>query len=369
MIRIKNSRPLVLLTALLLTVTGCERVITLDMENYVPKIVMNGILSPDSLIEVKVSKSFLYTDTLIDRSLMDKTTLTLFINDEKQETLQKVRVDTVSGQDRFFGYSALVTVYRSTLHPRVGDRVRIEASAEGYIPAWAETTIPTPPTIHQVDTASFFTTKSIINNDHYSSPAEDGMFRNLRIKLAISTPAPDVGQHFLLQARLMAEEIQQYPGLPSRYLYLYTDDDPVFEESHHNSMLEELITDGYLEGKKHYNSAIFSNKVFRDNRYTLDFSVTHLDYYYVTYEERETEWGYPYYVPINTERYNPPVEVLFTAISPELVPYFREGNYDPNSDTESLKIISEPELTYSNVHNGIGVLGATSAAKARIDFD
>lgn len=369
MIQTKNNNSLVWLIALLLTLTACERVITLDTEGYVPKIVMNGILSPDSLIEVKVSKSFLYTDTTTRRALMDRATLTLYINDEKQETLRHVRVDTVSGHDRLFAYTALVSVYQSTLQPKVGDRIRIEAFAEGYLPAWAETTIPSPPTIHQVDTATYYTTKSIINNDHYSSPAEDGMFRNLRIKLDISTPAPDVGQHFLLQARLMAEKIHQYPGLPSRYLYLYTDDDPVFEESHHNSMLEELITDGYLEGKKHYDSAIVSNKHFRDNRHTLHFSVTHLDYYYITYEERETEWGYTHYVPIQTERYNPPVEVIFTAISPELYPYFRDTGYDPLSDEEMFKVISEPELTFSNVHNGIGVVGAVSSSKVQIDFD
>lgn len=362
-----NSRPFLLL-ALLLTIAACERVITLDTGGHVPKIVMNGILSPDSLIEIRVSKSFLYTDTASSRGLMDRATLTLFIDGVEKETMRRVRVDTVSGQDRLFGYTALVSVYRSTLYPKTGERVRVEATAEGHLPAWAETSIPIPPTIHGVDTATFYTTKRIVHNDYYNSFPESGMFRNLRIKLDVSTGTPGTGQQFLLQSRLMTEEIEEYPGLPDRYLFLYTDDDPVFEESYRNSLLEELISDGFLEGKKHYDSAVFSNKLFRDNRYTLDFSVTDYYYLYTEYEAKGlNEWRYPIYVPIKTERFNPPIEVLFTAISPELYPYYRKAGYDPLSDEESFKLISEPELTYSNVRNGIGVVGAVSSAKARIE--
>ena len=48
--------------------TACEKEIRLDMGDYRPRIVMNGIITPDSLIEIRVSKSFLYTDTLADKS-------------------------------------------------------------------------------------------------------------------------------------------------------------------------------------------------------------------------------------------------------------------------------------------------------------
>lgn len=361
-----NSRPF-LLIALLLTIAACERVITLDTEGHAPKIVMNGILSPDSLIEIRVSKSFLYTDTSSSRGLMDRATLTLFIDGLEKETMRRVRVDTVSGRDRLFGYTALVSVYRSTIRPKVGQRVRVEATAEGHLPAWAETSVPVPPTIRGVDTVTFYTTKRIIHNDYYNSLPESGMFQNLRVKMDVSTGTSGIGQQFLLQARLMTEEIEEYPSLPDRYLFLYTDDDPVFEESYRNSLLEELISDGFLEGKKHYDSALFSNKLFRDNRYTLNFSVTDYYYLYTEYEAKgQNEWGYPIYVPIKTERFNPPIEVLFTAISPELYLYYRAGEYNPDSDEESFKLISEPELTYSNVHNGIGVVGAVSSAKVRI---
>lgn len=95
MIQSKYSKYPLLLLALLLLTTACEKVITLDTEMYVPKIVMNGILSPDSLIEIKVSKSFLYTDTTPNRNLIEQATLTLFVNNMEVEKLRMVRVDTI----------------------------------------------------------------------------------------------------------------------------------------------------------------------------------------------------------------------------------------------------------------------------------
>ncbi len=81
-----------------------------------------------------MSARVLYTDTLSDRSLLKNAALTLFINGEERETMRMVRVDTVSGHDRLFEYSALVSVYRSTVYPRQGPGAR-RASAGGLQPA------------------------------------------------------------------------------------------------------------------------------------------------------------------------------------------------------------------------------------------
>jgi len=343
------------------------------MANYKPRIVMNGIISSDSLIEISLSKSFLYTDTLLDRSLLKNASITLFINGVERETMRMVRVDTVHGRDRLFGYTALTGIYRSTIRPEIGDKIRIEASAGELQPVWAETTIPDLPQVLRVDTAIFFTSIQIVDKGYgYSNnTAGEPLFRNMRIKMAVSDSPTSSNRYFRLQLRLMAEKIEEYPNLPDRYLYIYTDDDPIFEEGYRNSILEDLVSENSpFNDTQYYNSALFSNKLFRDNGYTLDFSIT--DYYYIhtIYEEKEDEniWGYPIFVPVKTEIFNPPIEVMFTAISPELHPYFREGDFNPDSDKESLKIISEPEITFSNVHNGIGVVGSVSTAKAYINI-
>lgn len=363
--------------------TACEKEIRLDMGDYRPRIVMNGIITPDSLIEIRVSKSFLYTDTLADKSQLKNASLTLYINGKESEKMMMTGYEQHTNHDRLgFQYTAVMALYRSTMRPKTGDRIRIEASAEGLNTAWAETTIPVPPQINQIDTATFFTAERImeeINNEYYpgygvgtlypDSIREEELYRNMRIRVGITTQPSDALQYFMLRLHcnnnLIADDLNGY------FLGLYTDDDPIFRESYRNSLLEDLLTEGpSYEGTKYFDSAIFSNKLFRNNSYTIDFSIT--DYYpiHTTYVKTGeiSEWGYPIYVPIKTEVLNPPLEVQFTLISPELYPYFRKGEYDPQSDEESFKLISEPELSYSNVQNGIGVVGAVSAAKLQINI-
>ncbi len=362
----------VLLTTILLSLSACQKEINLDVANYKPRIVMNGIISPDSLIEISLSKSFLYTDTLLDRSLLKNTSITLFINGVKRETMEMARVDTVHGRNKLFGYNALTGIYRSTIRPEAGDKIRIEASGEELQPVWAETTIPIPAQILSIDTTAFLTSIHIINNGYaYPGNTEGGGFRNIRIKMTVSDSPTSTKNYFQLRLRLMAEKIEEYRDLPNQYLYIYTDDDPIFEEGYRNSILEDLFSENTpFDDTQYYTSTLFSNKLFRNDGYTLDFSIT--DYYYVhtIYEKKEDDniWGYPIYVPVKTEIFNPPIEVMFTAISPELHPYFRQGDHDLDSDKESLKVISEPEITFSNVHNGIGVVGSVSTAKAYINI-
>lgn len=373
----------ILLMTLPLLFAACEKEIRLDMDGYKPRIVMNGIISPDSLIEIRVSKSFLYTDTFTEKSRLGNATLTLYINGEEREKMVKIGTESNTNQDRLgFQYTALMTLFRSTVRPKTGDRIRIEASAEGFNTAWAETTIPLPPQINRIDTATFFTAQRImeeINNEYYpgygvgtlypdSIHAEE-LYRNLRIRASITTPPSKLSQYFMLRLRSCNDRIPDHPDMNGYFLGLYTNDDPIFKESYRSSLLEDLLTEGpSYEGVKYFDSAIFSDKLFRNNSYTLDFSIT--DYYPIltTYEKtgETTEWGYPVYIPVKTEVLNPPLEVQFTLISPELYPYYRKGRYDPHSDEESFRQISEPEMTYGNVHNGIGVVGAVSTATAHI---
>src|SRR5690554_5814410 len=193
--RSKNRYALALLIGILASLAACEKEIRINLDDYTPKIVMNGIISPDSIVEIGVSKSFMYTDTNSTNSLLKNVALTLFINDERRETMQMARVDTIYGWDRLDRpYLAMISIFRSTIRPKAGDKVRVEASAGGFDPAWAETTIPEPPLVNRVDTATFFTAKKIINNrkndpynpydpDKFINLQVEESYRNLRIKM------------------------------------------------------------------------------------------------------------------------------------------------------------------------------------------
>ncbi|MDD3968496.1 MAG: DUF4249 family protein, partial [Proteiniphilum sp.] len=89
----------ILLMTLPLLFAACEKEIRLDMYGYKPRIVMNGIISPDSLIEIRVSKSFLYTDTFTGKSKMEGATLTLYINGEEREKMVKIGTESNTNHD------------------------------------------------------------------------------------------------------------------------------------------------------------------------------------------------------------------------------------------------------------------------------
>ncbi|WP_298645821.1 DUF4249 family protein [uncultured Proteiniphilum sp.] len=382
--RSKNRYILVLLIAIVASFPACEKEIRLNLTDYTPKIVMNGIISPDSLIEIGVSKSFLYTDTLSNNSLLKNASLTLFINGEKREMMRMERVDTIYGRDRLdHPYLAMISVFRSTVRPKTGDKIRIEASAEGFNPVRAETTIPTPPVINRIDTATFFTSKKIINSnennsynpydpDKYNNLRMEELYRNMRIRMAVTHNSPGENPCFTLQLRTIISEPASLSGTVENYLYIYTNDDPVFKENYRNNILEDLISEGTsFKGIKYPDLALFSDKLFRDNRYTLDFSIT--DYYpvQITYLEYGVDPGDAIYNPHDRsiiEVLNPPVEVLFTVLTPELYPYFKMRDYNPNTDVVGFTMFSEPGITFSNVHNGIGIVGAVSGTIARINI-
>lgn len=384
--RIQNKYLIVVLFFFTMILSSCEKEIQLNTNDFSPKIVMNSIISSDSIIEVRVSKSFLYTDTARERSRLSDATLTLYINGKMQERMKQGDIKMTVDYDRLgFQYYAMVTLYRSTVRPKSGDVVRIEASADGFPPTWAETTLPLPLQIHEVDTVTFFTPKRIIDEvshnyypdygndyDYPEGVQQERLYRNMRIHLKVSTNPSDETQFLILRIKSKDDENAEYPRLYNYFLRLYTDNDPIFKETYRNSLLEDLLAGGFsYEGVRYFDSAIFSDKLFVNNRYTLDLSVT--DYYptFLPYEEPEelsepSESVSPIYRPTRVEVLNPPMEIRLTNISSELYPLFRKGKYDPHSDEVLFEQISEPELTYSNVQNGIGVVGAVSTTTTEI---
>lgn len=365
---------------------SCQQEINFGQENYIPKIVMNGIISPEVPIEIKISKSFLFTDTSPKRSLLNNALVTLSINGKEIETMRQVGIEEYTGYDIYeFKYTSFASIFRSSAKAAVGDHIRITASAEGFETVWAETTIPEAPTISKVDTATFFTSKKIISRNSYEDYPYYYMtealskkvnmekyFRNMRIKINMNKKNLNEKQNFYLQLKSKKEEIQLKAEKQDHYFYIYTNDDPIFEENNKNNILEDLIENGTdIEGIRYFRHALFSDKLFKSDGYTLNFAIT--DYYTVKFFREsgeimpEAELSGSPSRPI-VKVYNPPVEVLLTTISQELYPYFKSK--DQNLDDEVIieRMISEPQITFSNVHNGIGIVGAISTTSTQINI-
>ena len=352
---------------------SCEKELLPDMSNVSSKIVMNGILSPDSLIEVEISKSYSYFLSGQSPELKQEALLKLYVNGEYKETMQRAEKKNTKG------WRAPVSFYRATIRPGIGDKIRIEASVDGFESVWAETTIPAPILIEKVDTATFFTQKQLTYNyaylgdsygyghKYYEEYADsikmEPQYRNMRLKVKVKSGRSSSVQNFYLGVNRM-QVASDTAIFYERRLASYTYDDPIFTKNPKKSILNELFGDD----SSSKSSPIFSDRLFKNDTYALNFSVSGYYISKMTFEEHEVNEYHKSYRVVDVKVLNPAIEVQIWSISDELKPYFTGTGLGGYSD-EGFSDISEPSTTYSNVHNGIGIVGAISIAKKQIEIE
>lgn len=349
------------ITALFLILfIACERQLDFDFSKEKPLIVMNGIIQPDEAIEVYISKSYSILDTSSYAMHLKDASVELHINDKFVEKLKLISIDSLSSPKR--GRST----FRSEAHAKIGDRVRIVATAPGLETAWAETVIPEPPTIGKVDTASFLLmTQSDVNiyggygsyQSYYEGITYEPFYRMLRLNIDVERAKNSNSQYFLLRLWVnIPSNLEGYDFFPTP-LFLDTKDDPIFANDPKNSIFDTLFEKNY----SFPGSAYFSDKAFKNNNYTLNVST--FGYYYSDIKTVKGEDGVSKYV--SHEVKNLPIEIKVYSVSPDLYSYMKEresGIYE----TDGLSYITEPKVTDTNVHNGIGYVGAMSYAHKQI---
>ncbi|QHT66988.1 DUF4249 domain-containing protein [Rhodocytophaga rosea] len=114
------------LVCLLILVSSCETIIKLDFPEHSSKLVINGLLTPDSLVRVAVYKSLPVFDNQ-SVSYVSDATVVLF-EDERL-------IDTLRFNQAFRQYMA------GSFKPGIGKEYRLEVSAPGYDPVKASCSI------------------------------------------------------------------------------------------------------------------------------------------------------------------------------------------------------------------------------------
>lgn len=124
------------ISILFLLFTSCEKYIDFDAEITQPKLVINGIINPDSTFNVHVSKSLSVIDNA-DLSVVE--TATVEILDENGAVYETLVYD-------FNGF------YKGVLTPQLNESYSIEVTAPDYDLATASTNIPALVDLSSVDT-------------------------------------------------------------------------------------------------------------------------------------------------------------------------------------------------------------------------
>lgn len=346
----------------LVLLLSCERTLNVDFSDERPLIVMNGVVEPEKPIEVFVSKSFPVLDTDSAAPYLKDASVELHINGSFVEKMQLVTTyDTADYRRKG------LSLFRSKAHAKIGDRVRIEVSAPEFETARAETVIPAPPTIEKVDTASFFTmaeTYSIYDYFGYGNIYEpnlsrESFFRMMRLHIGVQRAENNETQYFSIRlSAVKPSDIAEPPYVYST-LHIDTQDDPIFANNPQNSLFDIIFEKNQL----YSGSVFFSDNAFKNNAYTLNVST--YGFYSVDVEYEEADDGIAWIYKSHTVE-NLPIEIKISAISPDWYAYLKSKEQLSN-DAESLDIISEPKITYTNVENGIGFIGSMSHAIRQIE--
>ncbi len=358
---------------LLLLLPSCVETLGVDSENVKPKIVLNGIIEADSAITVKISKTYPFTNDFYsltnyskdvspeDRripNLLPNAKPILYVNDELKGNLRFHKNDSTRGDNG--------SIFYSDFRPKVGDKIRIEVTATGFESIWAETIIPQPILINQVDTSTYYYENEYGYPDSYTVP-KDAKSMNLALGIGIENPDKDKPGCYSIEI-YQEWKVYNYYSYQTyndiwwqtdsiigsynmrRNLYLNRDKEPLLS----NKVEDELLR-FFLEKGNPRDMFYFTDKNFTDKQYKINTSV----------------WGYyfhsQYYPEYQSkpEIHDDPITIEIRSMSPEMYQAF----FHDDSEMEYyIKLLSEPKITFTNVHNGVGILGSFTTTKKVIEI-
>ena len=211
---------------------SCEKIIDIDIPEKEKKIVINSIISTDSLVKVNVSKSL---NILDDKNViyLNKATVKLYEDDKFIENLTNISNGNFMSK---------------VFYPKMGKNYKIEVSAQNLKTVTAESKIPQKVKITSIDTA----TKD-----------EEGYF-SLEFTLKFDEPENETN-YYLLQMKTYQPsdydfETQTYAKDKLENLYISSDD----------NMVESIANFGGI---------LFSDKLINGQSYSLKLTVDKYNFY------------------------------------------------------------------------------------------
>jgi len=310
---------------------SCETEIPFNGNETNPVLVVNCLACTDSVIQATVSASRFFLSNEDEFPAVTDATVALYVNGIFIENLTNMGL----------GY------YRSNYIPAEGDVVRLNVSATGFEPVWAENAFPIATTGFQVDSTITKTdTIPLVNGNYYNygggggggdygNPTWDTIGTTFsyihEYKVRFSNPG-GVPNYY----RLVVHGQTVANGYPLVNSYLNNFDDIVFGTKNNN--LEGIFTESKID---RYN--VFSDELIDGKTHTITFTYaqpfnTFIDSLYKSYT-------------VGDER---SVTIDLQSISKSYYLYLVSLKALESSDP----FMSEPVQIYTNINGGLGIFGA-----------
>lgn len=313
-----------LLYTLLLGVflTSCYRKIDLDEYRTTPKMVINSVVSPDTVVMASITRTWFYPDKKPYVNL-PHAHVELYINNQYIETMQWKTLNNPRNPDQ------PDTLFLSNTIPAEGDRIKIVASTPEYGTVTAEDIIPK---------------KVPIKNASHTIKKGNGVYQGtisdyFEIYYEVTFDEfPEKNNYYL--AKITQIKTGYYGYYETEIDYI----DPVFKEQ--DAILDESMAFNGLEKR---GGALFTDQSINGQTYTLQIKET-------TAELDETEQRIISIYSLSESYF------LYLLSLQKIAGSTLEGGLGNIGPAEPLRV-------YSNVEGGTGILGGNQHSETTITLN
>lgn len=308
--------------------SSCYKDFDLEGDRPPCRLVLHSFICADSLVMAQVSASWFVLDENDRDKNVAETKVRLYINDEFREDLRYDRRDFDVNKGYFWFGSEGV-------RPKSGDKIRLEASLDGYQPVSGETCIPVGTEIKEV--------KVVRVKKQYGY--------KLQVYITIKNDPGTKNDYALKIVRREEEKWGNESYYNLRNMELDCSEEKLLSQN--RNILDDLFQSDYrMEGAMYP----FSNDLITEQEYTLKVS---FDINWPFWPEYEND--------PEGQRINHRYTIALIGLSD---PYFRFLNslIEQNIESFSSWGLAEPSFVYSNVSGGIGLVGGARVSTVQIDL-
>lgn len=313
----------ILIAILATALVACEKEIEFDGEISQPQLVIDCRLSTDSLISANITKSKFFLESDNNFEVVENADVSLYINDIFKEKLNYQN----NGK------------YISIIKPLNGDKVKLIVSKDGNT-ASCQTIVSPKSTVKDMSyTIKYLQKYANVEQkqDKYGSYTSeyDTIGYQIYFKLKVTLRLTDNGS---------LKEYYQLSNPP--YIELgvgsWSNSSITFDGvlNDNNSISGDIFGD--TESSNKYN--IFSDEIFNGKNVDITFMLNGQ----VSFHKEDSQLYY--------------IDIPFKNLNEDLYRYYFTRSSQENSDD----LFSEPVQIYSNVTNGIGIMGASTLCNGNL---
>ena len=307
---------------------SCEKDIEFSGDNIKTKLVLNGLLTSDSVVKINLTESRFFLDNDNFYKDINNATIELWNNGSKIENLSNI------GEGYYIG----------NYIPKTGDNIKIIASCEGFDQIECSTKIVMPTPIISVDTMNY--REERLYSYYYSVDGNYGidsssyyMVTNFDMFITFKDPK-NISNYYNINI------YQKYYLSNGENVFLpvkYNSDDLVFRKG--NEM-------DFFEDNDYLRSTLFNDELLDGKEYKLKIKTNNFDGISVGKNPYDPDYE-------TTELVGMEILVELQSLSYEYYMYLKTRDADSNMN-DLFEYFAEPVQIYSNVKGGIGILGSRS---------